>query len=1022
MSLKIDRVQLEIVIGNDQARKRMLEIDKEVRQLNREITKMQNSGADTSAHEARIKALRTEYDKLIDKIGLTGLSMKELRNRQKELNAILNNLPGNSPLYEQYKKQLDDVNNRMRELRDNAKQTQKSLESGTKQGGFLNIMKGVFAGNLLAKGAMMLGDLAIKAREFVREGIQMAAVSQGIQHAFERIADRDYLKGLRNQTKGLVNDLTLMKSAVRAENFNIPLSQLGTLFEFAQNRARDTGESVDYLVESIINGIGRKSPLILDNLGISAVRLQQEVKKTGDFAAAVGKIVEEEMAKAGPAIDTATDAATRKKVAWENLQLTMGNFFVGFRSGWDDFVTNFANGLSQIFAGQQKASVQFEDQINKVAELNVNLAPLVDRYEELKKKTVLTSNEQKELNKIMQTIDSAIPGVISQWDEYGNILSINTGKVHTFIAAQKDMLQYLYQDQIKEAEKNLEKYNKKLRDLQEREDDYKRGYSLGDYKTGPDGRQYRPIIYWTDKQKQKYAEDLSKHLSLKSGAEKTLDEMRGKNFEKNLKDREDQIRVEKVFNEMNKAELKKWIENEKNAADQYYEIGKKIYNSRFGSGIETPETPKSTTPKKEKEDPFKKELELLKEKQKQEILILKQGLLDKDVTEDEFRTESFQKEVEHLQQLRALYEQHKQSTVDIDVQLTDLLIAESNRKYKELQDAAAKNEKELEDIRKDADETRKKEDELRQKEAEQKRRDIMDKIADEHRELFEFLYDLNLEWLSDFLDEWGDATSAGIEAMANMMNAAINFNKAEEMAVERKYDKMIKAAGNNSQRVQQLEEEKEKKLHAIRAKYADKQFIITVANVIASTAVAAMEAYKAMSGIPVVGPVLGGIAAAAALAFGASQIAVAKQQRDAAKEGYYDGGYTDKGDDRDEAGVVHKNEFVNTAEAVRNPHVKKFLDVFDVAQKDGSIRMLNTTQILERARLGVSDQLRAVSPGSYRKADDQVNVILNRLTASVDRFTEKLDEPIESFTVISGPRGSRKRNEMYDKIMRNARL
>ena len=54
----------------------------------------------------------------------------------------------------------------------------------------------------------------------------------------------------------------------------------------------------------------------------------------------------------------------------------------------------------------------------------------------------------------------------------------------------------------------------------------------------------------------------------------------------------------------------------------------------------------------------------------------------------------------------------------------------------------------------------------------------------------------------------------------------------------------------------------------------------------------------------------------------------------------------------DVAGVipVHKNEFVANHEAVANPAVKQFLDVFDVAQKKGTIRMLNTTQILEQVR------------------------------------------------------------------------
>lgn len=91
-----------------------------------------------------------------------------------------------------------------------------------------------------------------------------------------------------------------------------------------------------------------------------------------------------------------------------------------------------------------------------------------------------------------------------------------------------------------------------------------------------------------------------------------------------------------------------------------------------------------------------------------------------------------------------------------------------------------------------------------------------------------------------------------------------------------------------------------------------------------------------------------------------AQIAVAKQQADEAK-GLYTGGYSDdyvqgytaKGDSYDVAGVipVHKNEFVTNHEGVANPHVKQFLDVFDIAQKNGTIGMLNTTQILQQVRI-----------------------------------------------------------------------
>ena len=182
---------------------------------------------------------------------------------------------------------------------------------------------------------------------------------------------------------------------------------------------------------------------------------------------------------------------------------------------------------------------------------------------------------------------------------------------------------------------------------------------------------------------------------------------------------------------------------------------------------------------------------------------------------------------------------------------------------------------------------------------------------------------------------------------------------AELSRVQRKYDKEIAAARKAGKDTTKLEEEKEAAMNAVKKKYADKQFAANVLQVTASTAVAAMNAYSAMASIPIVGPALGAIAAAAAIAAGAAQIAVAKQQRDEAKGlksgGYsrdYIEGYTTRGNPDETAGVipVHKNEFVANHEAVANPDVKQFLDVFDVAQKRGTIRMLNTTQILEQIR------------------------------------------------------------------------
>lgn len=290
----------------------------------------------------------------------------------------------------------------------------------------------------------------------------MAKSAQGIDAAFNRIADKDYLKSLRTATKGLVNDMELMKAAVRAENFNIPLSQLGRLLEFAQQRAKDTGESVDYLVNSIVTGIGRKSPLILDNLGISAIKLNEEFKKTGDFTSAVAVIVEEEMSKVGKAVDTATEAATRKKVAWENLQLELGKRFLGLSTGWSKVSSSIAEGLTNIIEKSKSAVEVYDDQVKKVADLEVNTGSLTKRYEELTSKINLNKSEQAELNRIMNTISSTIPGVVTEFDKYGNVLSINTQKVWAFIAAEKEKLKYMNREALKESQKDLKDLERQL--------------------------------------------------------------------------------------------------------------------------------------------------------------------------------------------------------------------------------------------------------------------------------------------------------------------------------------------------------------------------------------------------------------------------------------------------------------------------------------------------------------------------------------------------------------------------------
>jgi hypothetical protein len=200
------------------------------------------------------------------------------------------------------------------------KQTQGQLKSFGDT--ITNTAKGFVAGF----GAMQIAN-------FTLEVSKLAGEAKGVKDAFDRLPDSvKVMRELKEATGGTVSELELMKRAVSATNFGIDLEALPKLLEFAAIRAQQTGQSVDYLVDSIVTGIGRKSPLILDNLGISTTRLKEkfggaalEAQSIGDVAKAVGSIAEEELGKMGGFSDNAATRVSKLSAEWDNLKVVIGN-------------------------------------------------------------------------------------------------------------------------------------------------------------------------------------------------------------------------------------------------------------------------------------------------------------------------------------------------------------------------------------------------------------------------------------------------------------------------------------------------------------------------------------------------------------------------------------------------------------------------------------------------------------------------------------------------------------------------
>jgi len=281
-----------------------------------------------------IRNLTSQIGEQTSKLNVLDMTISQLKKQQKSLQKELDNTVQslNPEAYGVLEQRLKDVSGRISELKQNAKSFGELASDNT--------VNGVFLGNLLTKGAELFSEKVMEFKDSIAElvngGLEMAEQADGVTKAFNDLNQEGLLDNLRKATKGTVNDVQLMTAAVKANDFRIPLEDLGKYLEFAQLKAQQTGQSVDYMTDSIVTGLGRKSPLILDNLGISAAEISEKTKETGDFMKAVAEIVDTQLAEAGETYISAADRAAQKTVELQNAQKALGDEILPLKEQWDD--------------------------------------------------------------------------------------------------------------------------------------------------------------------------------------------------------------------------------------------------------------------------------------------------------------------------------------------------------------------------------------------------------------------------------------------------------------------------------------------------------------------------------------------------------------------------------------------------------------------------------------------------------------------------------------------------------------
>lgn len=139
------------------------------------------------------------------------------------------------------------------------------------------------------RGAISLGKAAKKAGGYVVGLAMDAAPLEGIGQAFQSMASTYdvSLKDMQAATAGTVSDFELMRQANIAltgasEELGMAMGErLPDLLIGARAAARSTGRDVEYLFDSLVNGVKRSSPRLIDNTGI-VIELGEANKQLAD--------------------------------------------------------------------------------------------------------------------------------------------------------------------------------------------------------------------------------------------------------------------------------------------------------------------------------------------------------------------------------------------------------------------------------------------------------------------------------------------------------------------------------------------------------------------------------------------------------------------------------------------------------------------------------------------------------------------------------------------------------------------
>lgn len=174
----------------------------------------------------------------------------------------------------------------------------------------------------------------------------------------------EYIAKLDQAAAGTVSTADLIESSSRALLLGIPAEEIANLLEIAGSRAQATGQSVAKAFEDITTGIGRASPLILDNLGFvisleeayddyarTLGKSREQLSKAEQSQALLNQVLEQgarDFDELGTAADNAFVVLQQGQAELENFTTTAGQLATGLSVGVVSGLVEFTRGLTRV--------------------------------------------------------------------------------------------------------------------------------------------------------------------------------------------------------------------------------------------------------------------------------------------------------------------------------------------------------------------------------------------------------------------------------------------------------------------------------------------------------------------------------------------------------------------------------------------------------------------------------------------------------------------------------------------------